>query len=215
MTALYILAVVVLVLFLLGQIRVGGQVEYSQAGLTAWIRLGAVFLQVFPWKWKKKERPPKEKKKPQTPKKTKPPTAEPPTLVQRAGGGLEYAQALLPILLKAAGCFYRKLQMDVLELELIVGAEDPMDAALLYGRAAAVLGALWYPLVGAFHVKDGRARTAVDFQTSEMTIYAKASLSLKIWQVLWLGMFFGIRTLWAALAVRRGQKIKQKQRKAA
>ena len=91
----------------------------------------------------------------------------------RAAQALDYAQSLLPIALEAAGQFYHKLRVDTLRLELTVGSHDPGDAALAYGRAAAAMGALWDPLVRAFHVE--------------------ASLSLKLGQVLRLALYFGGR----------------------
>ena len=215
MTGLYVLAALVLVLFLIGQVRVGGQVEYSGEGLTVWVRAGAFFVQVFPWKRPKKEKKTKPKKKGKKKREKPAPKEEAPapSLAQKAGGALEYAQALLPIALQAAGQLRKKLRIDTLDLALTVGGDDPADAAVLYGRASAVLGGLWAPLVRTFYVKDGRARAEVDFQAAGMTLYAKASLSLKIGQILWLGLFFGLKTLRAALAVRKGQK--NKKRKAA
>lgn len=215
MTGLYVLAVLVLVLFLIGQVRVGGQVEYSGEGLTVWVRAGAFFIQVFPWKRPKKEKKGKPKKKEKKKRKKPAPKEEAPapSLAQKAGGALEYAQALLPIALQAAGQLRKKLRIDTLDLALTVGGDDPADAAVLYGRAGAVLGGLWDPLVRTFYVKDGRARAEVDFQAAGMTLYAIASLSLKIGQILWLGLFFGLKALRAALAVRKGQK--NKKRKAA
>ena len=93
-----------------------------------------------------------------------------------------------------------------------VGAAAP-PAGLGWGGSC--LGALWEPLTRAIHVKDGRARVRVDFDTQGMTVYARASLSLKSGQILWLGLYFGCKALWGFLAVRRRQKQKQQERKAA
>ena len=209
-----VLLIVLAVLFLIGQIRVGGLAEYSAEGFLAWVRLGKLHIQVFPLKKKdkpaqkqaKKAKPPKEKKEK--------PKAEVP-LTEKAGGALDYARTLLPVALDAVGSMYSKIRMDTLELELTVGAADPADAAMRYGQASAALGALWEPLTRAIHVKDGRARVRVDFDTQGMTVYARASLSLKSGQILWLGLYFGCKALWGFLAVRRRQKQKQQERKAA
>ena len=210
MNGLYILAVVLLVLFLAGQIRVGVRVEYSGKGLFAWARLGFLRIQVFPFE--KKDKPLKAKKKPR--EKPKKETAPKP-LAEKIGGALDYAQTLLPIALEAAGCFYQKLWMDTLELELTVGADDPADAALRYGQASAALGALWYPLTQAFHVEDGNARVRVDFDAPDMAVYAMAALSLKVGQILRLGLHFGFKALRAFLTIRKRQRSKQQERKAA
>lgn len=211
MKALYILAVALLILFLLGQVRVGGMAEYSIRGLEAWVRLGVFNLRVFPRKEKeteKKAKPPKQNK-PQSIKE------EQASISQKLGGALPYARDLLKVALEAAGKLYHKLQVDKLFLELTVGAENPADAALRYGQANGILGAIWYPLNQVLHVKDGNARVRVDFDARETTLYGSAALSLKIGQIVRLGLHFGWKALKAFLTVRREQKSKQQQRKAA
>lgn len=206
--------IVLAVLFFIGQIRVGGLAEYSAQGFRAWVRAGALKIQVFPLN--KKDKPARKKeKKAKSPKKKEEAPPPPKPLAEKAGGALDYARALLPVALDAVGTMYGKLRMDTLELELTVGAADPADAAMRYGQASAALGTLWEPLTRAFHVKDGRARVRVDFEAGEMTVYGLASLSIKIGQILWLGVYFGCKALWGFLAVRGRQKQKQQQRKAA
>ena len=204
MKALYILAAVLLILFLLGQIRVGVRVEYQLDGLFAWARLGLLRFQVYPWK---KQEKPSKKKKPAKPKQET-------TLTRKVGGALDCAQALLPIALEAAGQFYHKLRVDTLRLELTVGSPDPADAALAYGRATAALGALWEPLTQAFHVKDGTARVDLDFDAPGMRLYGEASLSLKLGQMLWLTLYFGGKALRTYLSVRSRRSVNQPKRKA-
>lgn len=218
MRPLYVLAAAVLVLFLIGQIRVGCRVEFHSKGFFLWARLGMIRIQILPAK-PKKEKPPKpekpkkkkKEKKPKKPKKEKPPAA----LSEKIGGALEYAQALLPVVLEAAGGLWRGFTIDTLDLELTAGSPDPADAAMLYGSANAALGALWYPLTRTFHVKDGTARVKLDFDASGMTVYALASFSLKLGQLVWIGLRAGIRALIRALAARRRLKLKRQQRKAA
>lgn len=206
MKALYILAAVLAVLFLLGQLRVGGRVEYRAEGLFAWARLGLIRFQVYPWKKEKREKPPKKKKAEKAKQET--------TLAQKVGGALDYAQSLLPIALEAAGQFYHKLRVDTLRLELTVGSPDPADAALRYGQATAALGALWEPLTQAFHVKDGTARVNLDFDSPGMRLYGEASLSLKLGQILWLALYFGGKALRTFLSVRSRRNENQPKRKA-
>ena len=160
---------------------------------------------------------PKPKKKPSPPKKPKKPKKEkPPTpLPEKVGGALEYAQALLPVGMEAAKGMWRGLRVDDLELELTAGSPDPADAAMLYGRANAALGALWTPLTRAFHVKDGRARVRLDFDAPGVTVYGTAALSIKIGTAVWIGLRAGVKALMGILAARRRLKIKRRQRKAA
>ena len=211
MTAVCILAAVLLLLFLLLQVRLGVRAEYRAEGLSAWVRLGAFRLQVFPWRQEKKAA-----KKPAARKKTQQPAAKPaPPLSQRLGGALDYARALLPVALEAAGQFARRLRLDKLELELTVSAPDPADAALRYGQANAALGCAWGALLSAFEVKEGRAAVKLDLEAGECTLYALASLSLKLGQILRLGLYFGIKALRSALTVRRRRSGSDMHRKAA
>lgn len=219
MRAVYILAAVVLVLFLIGQVRVGGRAVFSADGFFLWIRLGRFQLKLLPMTPKaekppkpqkpKKPKKPKKKKEPRKPKKEKPPV----TIPEKLGGALEYAQALLPVALEAAQGMWRGLRVDTLELELTAGGSDPADAAMLYGQANAALGALWHPLTKAFHVKDGAARVRLDFDAPGTTVYGQASLSIKIGTVTRIGLRAGVKALFGALAARK--RLKTKQRKAA
>ena len=146
------------------------------------------------------------------------PGPEPPEespFLSLAGGALAYARGLLPVALEAAGQLGRRLRVDTLRLELTAGAPDPGDAALIYGQACAVLGTLWEPLTAAFDVKDGYAGVKIEFEADGMTLRAAAALSIKMGQLVRLGVYFGIRGLKAVLAVRRERKLKRQHRKAA
>lgn len=212
MRAVHILAAAILILLLIGQVRVGGRAELNESGFFLWLRLGRFQIKLFPVKPKGEEKPakPGKPKIEKTPKSERPPTQ----LLEKAGGALEYARALLPVLLEAAGGMWRGLRVDALRLELTAGAADPADAADLYGRANAALGALWYPLTRAFHVKDGAARVKLDFDAPGMTVCGTASLSVKIGTVVWIGLRAGFKALFRSLAVRKRLKI-NRQRKAA
>lgn len=214
MRALHILAVVILVLLLIGQVRVGGRAEFNADGFFLWIRLGKFNIKILPVKPREEKEPqkpkkPKEKKEPKKSGKEKPPTP----LSEKIGGAMEYAQALLPVGLEAAKGMWRGLRVDVLELELTAGGSDPADAAMLYGQANAILGALWFPLTKAFHVKDGTARVKLDFDAPGVTVYGQASLSIKIGTAVWVGLRAGVKALFGALAAKK--RLKLKRRKAA
>ena len=62
MSAPGILLCLLIVLFLIGQIRVGCKAAYDHAGIQVWVRLGKLYLRVFPLKKKAEEKPKKEKK---------------------------------------------------------------------------------------------------------------------------------------------------------
>ena len=93
------------------------------------------------------------------------------------------------------------------------GPPDPADAALRYGQANALLGAIWQPVTRVFHVKDGWARVEVDFERTEPALYGRVSLSLTVGELAALGLSFGVKALSVLLAVRREdrQRTGQKQ----
>ena len=198
-----VFVLVLVVLFLLGQIRIGVRGEYSAEGLTAQARLGPVRFQVYPVKKQKDHKSPKKKK---TPKKE--PAEQP-----KAGGPAKLLLRLLPLALEAGGQFRRKLQVDLLRLEVTAGAPDPADAAMIYGRTNAALGAAWQPLTTAFHVKDGRASVRIDFDSDQTTVYGITALSIKVGQVLWLGLYFGAKALRQIILLRGEQNKKAEKNK--
>lgn len=209
MRGLIIAAAILALLFLLGYIPLSGGGEYSSAGASLWLRLGPVRITLLPRKQKmQKQRKEKSPQKPERPQKAKP-ERQKPTL----GGSLAYAKALLPLALECARRVWGAIYLNTLYLELQVGAEDPGEAAMAYGRANAALGAIWTPLVRAFHVKDGHARVNLDFDRKEPALYARAELSIRLGQALWLGLFFGLKVLNQILQVKNEKK--QQQRKAA
>ena len=207
MRGLIVAAAILALLFLLGYIPLSGGGEYSSAGASLWLRLGPVRITLLPRKQKmQKQRKEKSPQKPERPQKAKPERQK-----STLGGSL--AKALLPTVLECARRVWGAIYLSTLYLELQVGTEDPGEAAMAYGRANAVLGALWTPLVRAFRVKDGRARVDLDFDRKEPALYARAELSIRLGQALWLGLFFGLKVLNQILQVKNEKK--QQQRKAA
>ena len=219
MSGWQILGLVLVVLFLIGQVKVGVGAEFAQDGLTVRARLGWIKIKVFPLpkkegkEQKKKKKKEKNKSAQDNESNRKKAKAEKP-IGEKIGGALDLVKQFLPLALEAAGCFWRKLVMDELELYLTVGGSDPADTAMLYGQANAALAALWEPITNAFHVKDGHAQVRIDFDAPGMTLYGKAALSLKIGQILWLAVYFGCKALVRFLNYRSIRKAKQKERKA-
>ena len=210
MRGLIAAAVILVLLFLVGLIPLGGGGKYDSGGASLWLRLGPVRVTLLPQKPKKQKKP-KQKKAKQAPDPSK--QAQPEKQKPTLGGSLAYAKALLPLALECTRRVWGAIYLNTLYLELQVGAEDPGEAAMAYGRANAALGAFWTPLVQAFHVKDGHARVDLDFDRKEPALYARAELSIRLGQALWLGLYFGLKALREIVRVKNEKK--QQQRKAA
>jgi hypothetical protein len=73
MSAPAVLLCVVIVLFLIAQIRVGCKAEYDQEGVRVFVRAAGFHICVFPVKKKEKKQKTKKAKKPKKEKKAKEP----------------------------------------------------------------------------------------------------------------------------------------------
>ncbi len=201
MRAFTVLLILLLILFLISLIRVGGVVEYSTQGLLVRVRAGRLRFTVFPMK--------KREKKPKAPKKKKEKPMPPPSEPRKAGGTLELVKEFLPLVAEAAGRFKRKIRVDQLDVELTVAGPNPAMAAMAFGGANAVLGMMIPLLENNFKIKERSIRTAVDFDRDSPVIYLKAALSLTIGQGMMLALRLGIKALGILWKYRRIRKQKE------
>lgn len=196
-----VLLILLLVLFLISLIRVGGVVEYSAQGLLVRVRAGKLRFTVFPMK-KREKKPPKPRKKKEKPE---PQPSEP----RKAGGTLELVKDFLPVVTEAAGRFKRKIRVDQLDVELTVAGPNPAMAAMAFGGANAALGMMVPLLENNLKIKERSIRTAVDFDRDSPVIYLKAALSLTIGQGMMLAFRLGIQALGILWKHRRTRKQKE------
>lgn len=200
MNGLYAVLITAGVLLLIGCIRVGVQVEYCGQGLFVRVRLGRFYITVFPAK--KADKPKKNKKAV---------AAEKAPKKEKKGGKLQQALDFIPLILDTAKRFFRKLQVDKLDMELVICTSDPADTAVQYGRANALLGSIWQPVTEVFRVKDGHAHVGVDFEGNKPTLYVLATLSLTIGQLLCLVSVFGMKALGILIRTRTNRKKQTQQ----
>lgn len=203
MTALIVLGCILLTLALLGQIRVGASVDYSETGLFVKIKAGPVRIQVLPTK----ERQKKEKK----PKSRHPAKEGEKAATQKnVKDSLSLALRFVPLLGEAAGKFVRKIRIDCLKLHVIWGSADPASAAMGFGAGNAVLGMLWPIFEHNFHVKKHDLRVDVDFERKTPALTAQVQATLTIGQIFSLGLLLGVKALKIYLGVRREQTEQKK-----
>ena len=188
------LAIVVAALVLIALLRFGVAVEYSENGLTVTARVAFIKITVFPMR-KRKKRAEKAERKPREPKKSGTP--------KKPGGTVDFKK-----LISDAMALPDKLRRRILIKELTVwftqGGGDPYAMAMGYGGISAAMGFTQGALEAAFRVKRYSLRTAVDFLAEKSKIYAKASISLAVWEAIYLGIaalgiFLGSRKPKAAI----------------
>lgn len=180
MTGLKIFLGVVLALFLLGRIRLGGEAEYSAAGLLVKARAGWLWFRVFPFKKERKEKPPKPEKE-RSEKEPKP----------KSGGPLELVKRYLPLACEAAGELKRKIRIDKLRLDLTVATGNAANPAIAYGSANMALGVIWPVIEQNFEVKDPQIHTGVDFTAQSPVVYIDAAFSARLGQLVSFALRFG------------------------
>ena len=194
MTFLKVLLVILVVLWLISLIRIGGRVKYGAEGLFVFLLLGPVKLCLFP----AKEEPegdwrPKKKK----PKKQKPALAEKHKKEPKEGqpGTLSRLMKLLPVAGQACGALKRKIRIDDLELQLIWGGSDPAAIALGYGQANAALGMIWPILDNNFKVKRHSFQIDLDYGRTQPGVELTAALTFTIGQIVTLSVHYGVKAL--------------------
>lgn len=193
MTALKVLAAILLALFLLGLVRVGGGGEYSAQGLTAWLKLGPFQIKVFPLKKKKEKR---KEKKPSQAKKTQPRPQKPAEEKPKQGGALVRVREFLPLICEAAGALKRQIRIDKLYLDYTLpGKEDAAAAAMRFGYSNAAVGMILPLFEQNFDVRERRVRTAVDFNAGSPRIYVYTVISARLGQLVSFALRFGWKFL--------------------
>ncbi len=190
------------VLLLIGCIRVGGEVSYAADGVFLWLRIGPLRVTLLPQRPKKKTKKPVPKKKKQKPEQKKPEQ-------KKSGGAVSLALELLPPVFETMGKLKRAIQLDILEIHLAVGDADPATAAIRFGQANAVLGAL-IPLVESqFKVKERKITTELNFQLTETVVNLRGGFSLTIGQA--FGLLFGLAGKAIPIVHGHGKKHQKKE----
>ena len=186
-----VLACILAVLLLVPLVRVGVRADYDNYALTVRLRIGPASLQVFPMKQRKQ-------KKSSEPKLRKEPAEEPGT-----GAKLSLLRELLPVALRAAGSFRRKISVDLLEAHILLAGSDPASVAVAFGSVNAIIGMVLPLLEQNFHIRQRDIRTAADFQRAHSEVQAKAVLSLTVGQGVTFALRFGRQALGVLLRWRR------------
>ena len=180
------LGIALLIVILLWNLPLGIDGEYSQSGAVVKLVAGKLSILVYPRD--KKEKIPKEKKNQQAKEKTE---------QTKRGGKILLFRELLGVALRALNCLRKKIRMETLTLHLTLGGagDDPAGAAILYGRAWAAIGALTPLLEQTFTISKRDIQVAIDFSEHETVIYARGRITLKLGDILYIAVYYGISAL--------------------
>ena len=189
------------ILILLGILPLGVSAIFDEDGPRVRIVAGPLKNQVFPLPQKKKK-PAKEKKpksskdtsskqKKQPPKtKANAPSNQTKKEKKKSGGPITDFLPLVGVVLKFLDGFRRKLRVNVLELKLIMAADDPCDLAVNYGRAWAAVGNLMPRLERVFVIQKRNIDVECDFTADKTRVLARLDLTITLGRM--LGLVFAL-----------------------
>ncbi len=206
----------------LAVLPLGASIKYDADGAVVRLIAGPVRLTLFP-------RPKKEKKtdlkadqkktakqsqkkassgqkSKQVRKKTASEKATMPLTPKEKGGSILDFLPLVKVLLNFLNGFRRKLRINVLNVKLIMAADDPCDLAVNYGRAWAALGNLLPQLEKVFVIKKRNLEVACDFTASQTLIIARADLTITLGRLLALAAVLAFRAVKEYVNIRKKRK---------
>ncbi len=211
MTFWIVLAGILFLFWLLGQIRLSAAAEYSEVGFGLNVKVGPKQIQVLPAKPSGKEKQSRKSKQ------AKPQSAEGEEPAKQKKSGKDTVSTVLqflPLVGEAAGRLKRKIRIDHINLYVVWGASDPADAAKGYGAGNAVMGILWPAVEHNFKVKEYDLSVDVDFEREKPEIVGDAQISITVGQILTLVLIIGVKALKIYLGNRREKSEKTENEKA-
>lgn len=209
------------IITLLAVLPLGVSVKYDEDGVLLKLIIGPVKITLFPRP--KKDQKPKKKEKAKEKKeeqKTEPaqqpaPEAASPTPEKKpeektekkkSGGSVTDFLPLVKTALDMLGAFRRRLRLNVLDLKLIMAADDPCDLAVNYGRAWAAVGNFLPRLEKVFVIKKRNIEVECDFMAAETKIIARLDLTITLGRILATVVVYGVRALIQFLKINKKRK---------
>ena len=194
------------ILVLLAVLPLGISIRYDEEGAVVRLIVGPVKITLYPRP--KKDKKPKKEKKTQTEekdaveqatasetkqpaKKTKEDTTQKEEPKKQSGGTITDFLPLVRILLDMLGAFRRRLRLNLLELKLIMAADDPCDLAVNYGRAWAAVSNLLPQLEKVFVIKKRNIEVECDFQATQTRVIARLDLTITLGRILATVLVYG------------------------
>ena len=104
------------------------------------------------------------------------------------------------------GAFRRRLRVNVLELKVIMAADDPADLAINYGRAWAAAGNLQQKLEQFLVIKKRKIDIECDFTASQTLVIARLDLTITLGRILVTVVFYGVKALIQFLNINKKRK---------
>lgn len=177
-----IAAVVIIAIMLF---RFGATAEYSDDGLVVLARAGFIKFKLFPKKQKRKSKSKREKRKPREHRKKEEREAK--TAVKKPGLSFDLKK-LIDEGFKVLNKVRRRLLIKDLTVLYVMAGGDPCKMAVSQGAALTALGLTQATLESFFKVKHYNLHTSVDFIAHEPRVYVYATLTIAVWEAIYIGI---------------------------
>lgn len=183
----WLVAFAIVLLFMLLPVRI--RAEYNKEALVQ-LLIGPVRLMLYP----RRAKDPKSKS-PGKKKRSDSDFESYETKNKKSSTGLSDLLEIVQFIIDFLKDFKRKLIVADLRLHVLLAGEDPCDVAVNYGRAWAALGNLMPLIERHFVIKKRDLHVSCDFTADKTLVDAKVILSVRLGDILWIGVYHGIRVL--------------------
>ncbi len=122
------------------------------------------------------------------------------------GGSVKDFFPLIRTGLDFLGELRRRLRITRLEINIILGGDDPCDLAVSYGKTWTAIGNLMPHLERLFVIKKREIQAQCDFTAERSHVFARAHIRLTTGRVLCLAVKYGVRALKQFMKLRNERK---------
>ncbi len=190
------------VLVLLAWLPLGVSAKYNSDGFFLKVIAGPFRMTLLP---KQKRDKPPQKAKPANQEKSTEKKQAPPNAKEN-GGPITDFLPLVRTALDLLNAFRRKLRVNLLELKLIMAADDPCDLAVNYSRAWTAVGNLMPLLERCFVIKKRDVQVECDFESDKTLILARLDLTITLGRLLGILIWYGLRALKQLISIQNKRK---------
>ena len=202
------------ILTLLAILPLGVSICYDEDGAVVRLIAGPVKIKLFP-RTKKDKEDKKEKAANQRPDQQNSPNANQqaqPTKTEekkpaaKKGGPISDFLPLVRIVRDMLGAFRRRLRVNVLELKVVMAADDPCDLAVNYGRAWAAVGNLMPRLERVLVIKKRNVEVECDFETTKTLVTARLDLTITLGRLVVTVVVYAVKALVEFMKIKNKRK---------
>jgi hypothetical protein len=114
---------------------------------------------------------------------------------KKKGSRFATARELVRMGMRTLSRLRRHLCVDLFLLRWTAAASNPYDAAMQYGAVCAALGTLVPMAERTLKIRECEMEVNVRFDLEKPEIEARILLTLRIWEIVWVGLNFGMEYL--------------------